>query len=290
MATALSPVDRSASLLERDGALAALSGWFAEVSGGGEGRLVFVSGEAGVGKTLLLRRFCEELPAARMLWGSCDPLFTPRPLGPLVDIAQVTGGDFGELVQREARPHEVAAALLEELARRVPTVVVLEDVHWADEGTLDVLRLLGRRLRTTPALVIASYRDDELDRAHPLRVVLGELATGAAAARLRLQPLSAEAVARLAEPHDVDADELYRNTAGNPFFVSEVLAAGPGAVPQTVRDAVPRGSRQGIKTPRCSSKLRRPGYKSADECLEFLNSIVSWSQSGNQARAQIAGR
>ena len=125
---------------------------------------MFVSGEAGVGKTLLLRRFCDERGPARVLWGSCDPLFTPRPLGPLVDIAQVTGGELGELVQREARPHEVAAALLRELAARVPTVVVFEDVHWADEGTLDVLRLLGRRLRSTPALVIASYRDDELDR------------------------------------------------------------------------------------------------------------------------------
>ncbi len=141
-------------------------------------------------------------------------------------------------MQREARPHEVAAALLRELATRVPTVVVVEDVHWADEGTLDVLRLLGRRLRATPAIVIASYRDDALARDQPLRVVLGELATSEAAARLRLQPLSAEAVAGLAEPYDVDADELYRNTAGNPFFVSEVLAAGPGEVPQTVRDAV----------------------------------------------------
>ena len=206
----------------------------------GDGRLVFVSGEAGVGKTLLLRRFCEEqLRPARVLWGSCDPLFTPRPLGPLIDIAQVTGGELGELVQREARPHEVAAALLRELEAEVPSVVVIEDVHWADEGTLDVLRLLGRRLRATPALVIASYRDDALARDHPLRVVLGELATSDAAARLRLQPLSAEAVALLAEPHDgVDVDELYRNTAGNPFFVSEVLATGPGEVPQTVRDAV----------------------------------------------------
>jgi DNA-binding CsgD family transcriptional regulator len=237
MATALSSVDRSASLLEREGALAALSGWLAEVSGGGEGRLVFVSGEAGVGKTLLLRCFCAEAGAARVLLGSCDPLFTPRPLGPLLDLAQATGGELAELVQREARPHEVAAALLRELATRVPTVVVIEDVHWADEGTLDVLRLLGRRLSATPALVIASYRDDALERDHPLRVVLGELATGDAA-RLRLQPLSAEAVARLAEPHGVDADELYSHTAGNPFFVSEVLAAGPGAVPQTVRDAV----------------------------------------------------
>ena len=119
----------------------------------------------------------------------------------------------------------------------MPTVVVLEDVHWADEGTLDVLRLLGRRLRSTPALVIASYRDDELARSHPLRVVLGEVARSDAS-RLRLDPLSADAVARLAEPHGVDGGELYRSTAGNPFFVSEVLAAGQGEIPQTVRDAV----------------------------------------------------
>src|SRR6266568_2705400 len=142
MAAVLGSVDRSASFLEREGAVAALAGWVGAVALGGEGRLVFVSGEAGVGKTLLLRRFCAEAGAARVLWGSCDPLFSPRPLGPLVDIAQVTAGLLGELVQREARPHEVAAALLGELASRVPTVVVVEDVHWADEGTLDVLRLL----------------------------------------------------------------------------------------------------------------------------------------------------
>jgi DNA-binding CsgD family transcriptional regulator len=237
----------SSLLLEREGALAALAGSLAGVRDEGDGRLVFVLGEAGVGKTLLLRRFCDEVGVARVLWGSCDPLFTPRPLGPLVDIAQLTGGELGALVQREARPHEVAAALLRELATRAPTVVVIEDVHWADEGTLDVLRLLARRLRSSPALVVASYRDDALARDHPLRLVVGELATGDAAARLRLQPLSAEAVAGLAEPHGVDGDALYRATGGNPFFVSEVLAAGGlGDVPQTVRDAVlARASRLG---------------------------------------------
>jgi DNA-binding CsgD family transcriptional regulator len=234
----LNPAERSAALLEREDALAALHSWAAAVRDERSGRLAFVCGEAGVGKTLLLRRFCDEQgPSTRVLWGSCDPLSTPRPLGPLVDVAQVTGGELGELVQREARPYEVAAALLRELVTRVPTVVVLEDVHWADEGTLDVLRLLGRRLRSTPALVIASYRDDELARSHPLRVVLGEVARSDAA-RLRLETLSPEAVARLAEPHEVDGGELYRNTGGNPFFVSEVLAAGQGEIPETVRDAV----------------------------------------------------
>jgi DNA-binding CsgD family transcriptional regulator len=235
----LSTAERSAPLLEREDALAVLSAWAAEITDKGGGRLAFVCGEAGVGKTLLLRRFCDgQASVARVLWGSCDPLFASRPLGPLVDVAQITGGELGELVQREARPHEVAAALLRELAARVPTILVVEDLHWADEGTLDVLRLLGRRVRPAPALVIASYRDDELDRSHPLRVVLGELPTGDAAARLRLQPLSLEAVARLAEPCGVDPCELYRSTAGNPFFVSEVLAGAQGVIPETVRDAV----------------------------------------------------
>ena len=213
---------------------------------------MFLCGEAGVGKTVLLRHFCDSLPVeARALWGLCDPLFTPRPLGPLVDIAQETGGTLDKLVRREARPHEVAEALLHELATGPPTVVVFEDVHWADEGTLDVLRLLGRRIGATSTLLVVSYRDDELERTHPLRVVLGELATSDAVSRLKLQPLSPEAVARLAERSPVDADGLFRSTAGNPFFVSEVLASGPGAIPETVRDAVlARASRLGPRARR----------------------------------------
>ena len=244
--------EASASFLERDEALAALAAWTSAVRQDGAGRLVFLCGEAGVGKTLLLRHFCGHLPAeARALWGSCDPLFTPRPLGPLVDIAHVTGGALDELVRREARPHEVTDALLHELATAPPTIVVFEDVHWADEGTLDVLRLLGRRVGATPMLLVASYRDDELERTHPLRVVLGELATSDAVSRLKLQPLSPEAVASLAESSPVDADELFRSTAGNPFFVSEVLASGPGAIPETVRDAVlARASRLGPRARR----------------------------------------
>ena len=117
-----------------------------------------------------------------MLWGDCDALFTRSPLGPLTDVAAETGGELADLVEAGAAPHAVAAALLRELTRRDPAIVVLEDVHWADEATLDVLRLVGRRVASVPALVIASYRDDELDRAHPLRVTLGELSRGEATA------------------------------------------------------------------------------------------------------------
>ncbi len=131
-------------LLERSSALAILGEWLAEVERGSRGQVVLVGGEAGVGKTALLRSFCERRRrSARVLWGACDPLFTPRPLGPLLGVAEGAGGGLEDVIQAGAPPHEVAAALARELRRRNPTVFVLEDMHWADEATLDVMRLLG---------------------------------------------------------------------------------------------------------------------------------------------------
>jgi DNA-binding CsgD family transcriptional regulator/tetratricopeptide (TPR) repeat protein len=237
---ALDATRTASELLERDAELSALGECLETVRRGSQGRVVAVSGEAGVGKTALLRRFCEESGrSTRILWGACDPLFTPRPLGPLLVVAESAGGEFEKVVASGVvTPHEVVAALAGALRARAPSVFVLEDVHWADEATLDVLRLLARSVETVPALVIASYRDDELDRAHPLRIVLGELAASRTVARLKLFALSPAAVTRLAEPHTVDAEELYRKTGGNPFFVVEVLAAGSDQIPATVRDAV----------------------------------------------------
>jgi DNA-binding CsgD family transcriptional regulator/tetratricopeptide (TPR) repeat protein len=230
---------RQGELLERERELASLADTLEEVRDGSGGRLVLLCGEAGVGKTALLRRFREQCgQSARILWGGCDPLFTPRPLGPLFAVAEGTGGEFEEVVARAVMPHEVMGALLHELRARAPTAFVLEDAHWADEATLDVLRLLARRVETVPALIVVSFRDDELDRVHPLRIVLGELATSRSVERLKLAPLSPAAVAQLADPHAVDAEELYRKTAGNPFFVVEALASQADEIPNTVRDAV----------------------------------------------------
>ena len=234
-------VGRTASLglLERDDHLAALADLLAAVVTGRQGRLVLIRGEAGVGKTALVRRFCEELPPpTRVLRGACEGLFTPRALGPFVDIAHLTGGRLEELVDRGGLPHEVVSVLAQDVANGAPTVLVLEDLHWADEATLDVLRLLGRRIDAIGVLVLATYRDDELGDAHKLRIVLGELARARAVSRLDMPRLSSRAVAELARPYGVDADELYRSTGGNPFFVSEVLAAGTSEIPSTVRDAV----------------------------------------------------
>ena len=226
------------TLLERESVLEGLRDAFTDASEG-RGGVVLVPGEAGVGKTLVLRRFCDEVrPVARVLWGDCDALFTPRPLGPFADIARVTGDRFLELVEGHAKPHTVAGWLLDELESSEPSVVVLEDVHWADEASLDVIRIVGRRIESSPALLVVSYRDDELDRSHPLRSVLGELPSHAVVRRLPVSCLSRGAVAIVAGPAGVDADELYERPGGNPFFVTEVLDAGVTDVPETVRDAV----------------------------------------------------
>jgi DNA-binding CsgD family transcriptional regulator len=230
--------ERGTELLERASALAALAALLEETGATRQGRLVLVRGEAGVGKTALVRRFAADAVPARVLRGACDPLYTPRPLGPFLDIAHTTGGDLEDAAMGGVKPYEVAAALMRELERVEPSVVVIEDVHWADEATLDVLRIVARRVESLPALIVATYRDDELDRRHPLRRALGELNHGDRTTRLAVEPLSPEAVAALAEPHGVDAENLYRKTNGNAFFVTEVLAADGAEVPDTARDAV----------------------------------------------------
>ncbi|MDX6640685.1 MAG: hypothetical protein QOF12_1696, partial [Solirubrobacteraceae bacterium] len=227
------------ALIERSEQLAALDTSLATVRDSARGGLVLVRGEAGIGKTALLREFCERhRESARILWGVCEPLATPGPLGPLFDIAEVTHGELEELVSRGARPHEIVGAVVRELSGTRTTVLVLDDLHWADEATLDVLRLLARKVESVRALVLASFRDDELDRQHPLVVILGEISTSPSVSRLDVPGLSQAAVQTLAEPHQVDADDLYRRTGGNPFFVTEALAAEVDAVPSTVREAV----------------------------------------------------
>jgi DNA-binding CsgD family transcriptional regulator len=237
-ASASSPSGKSTELLERGDQLSMLGDCIDAVRRSSRGRLLIVGGEAGVGKTALLRRVCDDRPpGTRLLWGTCDALITPRPLGPFLDIAESTGGELEELLETGAAAFEVAAALMRELRTRSPTILVLDDVHWADDATLDVLRLVGRRVESLAVALLVSYRQTELDRFHPLRQVLGELGSGASSVRVRIAPLSPEAVARLAEPHGVDGAALHERTGGNPFFVTEVLAAGED-VPESVRDAV----------------------------------------------------
>ena len=229
---------RSAALLERDTPLDALASALAEAATG-QGRVALVYGEAGIGKTSLVDHFTRARKAAvRTLWGACDSLHTPRPLGPVYDLAAEAGPRLRARLDAGAAPRDIFSAVLEELGRRSPVVAVLEDLHWADAATLDLVKFLGRRIRQVPALLVLTYRDDELGPRHPLRIVLGDLATSTALRRVPLEPLSAVAVAALAAGETVDAAALHRRTGGNPFFVTEVLAGGGRGLPPTVRDAV----------------------------------------------------
>jgi predicted ATPase len=189
---------------------------------------VLVGGEAGVGKTALLRRFCETLGnSVVVLWAGCGPLRTPRPLGPLLDIAEVVGGEFEELVAGVARPHDVALALVRQLRSGRLTVLVIEDVHWADEATLDVLTLLARRIESVPALVLVSHRDDERDSSAQLRTVLAEVGRGRG--RLTVLPLSQAGVAELAELYGLMGRSFIAGRAGIRFSLARYwrrLASG----------------------------------------------------------------
>jgi predicted ATPase len=223
-------------LLEREPLLSALQDALATAQTGA-GRMVLVGGEAGIGKSALVTVFArQQAQAVRLLWGACDALFSPRPLGPLYEIAEQLGGEWPARLEASEKPTDLFGALQVELNRR-PTLVVIEDAHWADEATLDLLRFLARRMTRTHALIVITYRDDELPPGHPLRAMLGDLATVSGIIRLAPSRLSLVAIRELAGPA-VDAEALHARTLGNPFYVTEVLADSTGQLPGSVRDAV----------------------------------------------------
>jgi DNA-binding CsgD family transcriptional regulator len=223
-------------LLERDQFLADLRTWLGDVDERG-GRIVLISGEAGIGKSALLQDFCDRQRGPRILWGACDAFFTPRPLAPLYDIARQTQGALLAALTSGANRDAIFGAALDELESPGASIAVFEDMHWADEATLDLLKFLGRRIHRTRTLLAVSYRDDEVGPRHPLRSVIGDLPR-ASTHRLTLPPLSEPAVAQLAALAGRPSKDLFTTTGGNPLFVTEVLAAGADIVPATVRDAV----------------------------------------------------
>src|SRR5829696_160499 len=224
-----------ARLLERDAELGRLRDALGR-AGRGRGSVVLVSGEAGIGKTALVRAFADAARAqARVLTGVCDDLGTPRTLGPFRDMARAGGGPLVAAADAGAERDAVFDAVHRELAAR-PTVLLVEDLHWADDATLDVVRWLAWRIAELPSLLVVTYRDD-LAADAPMWRVLGALARQDAL-RLELRPLSAAAVRELAGAAGADPGAVLGATGGNPFFVTEVLANPDVAVPATVRDAV----------------------------------------------------
>ncbi len=227
-------------LLERERELASLAALLDETTAG-RGRVAVIHGEAGIGKTSLVERLLTRTqgrrqPAIRSIWAACEALFTPRPLGPLYDIAQQTAPSLRALLDGEANRAALFAALLDDLSQS-PAILVIEDIHWADEASLDLIKYLARRVHRTAALLILTYRDDELGNDHPLRLVLGDLPTRDVT-RLSLPPLSAAAVAVLEQRAHRPPGRLHAITGGNPFFVTEALAYDAPGAPSSVSDAV----------------------------------------------------
>ena len=223
-------------LLEREPQLRSLAeAWNLVVAGAG--RIALVSGEAGIGKTSLIERFIAGRDrSTRVLRGASDDLFSPQPLGPFTELAaQLDPALLPSLPAggRLAFSTEFLRALQRE---PLPVIVLLEDLHWADEATLDVVKFLGRRIQHTRVLLILSYRDQLISN-HPLRSLLGDL-PAQLTSRLSLPLLSPDAVKRLASGTERRPEELYRVTGGNPFFVTEILASQSAGVPPSVRDAV----------------------------------------------------
>ena len=246
-------------LLERDAPLAQLGVLARRMARSGHGEVVLLRGEAGVGKTALLARFVSQLDSGlRVLRGWCDPLGAPRPLGPLTDAlaglnaaaasglaAAVDSGDTAQIYRQ----------LLGALGDGARWVWVIEDAHWADGATLDMVRFLARRIGALRLLLVISFRDDELSPAHPLAVTLEDLANHAAVSRIGLAPFSLSAVAALAAGTGLNAEQLHHITSGNPFFVSEVLAVGPVAL---TREGLPRSISEAVcgRLARLSAKAR----------------------------------
>lgn len=227
--------DPEVDLVEREEALATLAASISDAAVG-EGRLVLVSGEAGAGKTSLIRA-AAAWGEARVLWGNCDGLLTPRPLGPLLDAVETVDGVPEHLLAAASR-HEVFGAALGQLSGRAEaTLLVIEDAHWADGASIDLLRYLARRVERTRGVLAVTYRDDDLDQAHPLRAFLGDVGYGPAVRRIRLRPLSRRAVIGLAAAAGADGAEVFRLSGGNPYVVSELLADPAGAA-QSIGDVV----------------------------------------------------
>jgi DNA-binding CsgD family transcriptional regulator/tetratricopeptide (TPR) repeat protein len=270
-------------ILEREALLARLI----ELLGGtrrGSGRLVLVAGEAGIGKTALVDAFLAGLPrGTTVLSGACDPVVPARAFAPIGDIAVDFGDGLPEALATGDRDRVFDRFLA--LLRRVGSgsAVVLEDLHWVDSATIDLLKVIGRRLPDLPVLILGTYRPHDVDGDHPLRLAIGDLQPSSID-ELQVPALSVDAVATLVAGRGVDAAALHRATGGNAFFVTEILAGGRGLVPASVRDAVAarvaRLSDNAVKTLRATAILgpraERPavlavagasGAGGLDECL-----------------------
>jgi DNA-binding CsgD family transcriptional regulator len=223
-------------LIERAGFLASLRALFEGIEES-EGHCIMISGEAGIGKTSLIRAFCKEA-GPRVYQGSCDALFTPRPLAPLYDIVWQIRDDLWEDSGNIADRSKLFTRVFHALdAQKGKSLIVFEDIHWADEATLDFIKFLARRINRLRCLFILTYRDDEIHSHHPLRNVLGQLPPDSFT-KMQLTPLSRESVDKMAAERGYKGEDVYSISGGNPFYVNEILASYSPGVPDNIKDSI----------------------------------------------------
>jgi ATP/maltotriose-dependent transcriptional regulator MalT len=225
-------------LIERDGFLSTLETMFESVTEG-EGHCILLSGEAGIGKTSLIKSFHKEKKdSCKIYQGTCDALFTPRPLAPIYDIIWQIQNDTQEKELQNVDRSLLFNQLFNGLEQqKKPVIIIIEDIHWADEATLDFIKFFARRISRIHCLFILSYRDNEILDNHPLRNVLGQLPSDSLT-RLQLQPLSRHAVEKMAEERGYKGEDVFSISGGNPFYVTEILASYSPGVPENIKDAI----------------------------------------------------
>ena len=213
--------------------------WEAVARSSTQGELLLISGEAGHGKTSLIEAFVSGLDHRyTVLAASCDPVAVPTPFAALFEIIDDLPPDLAEGIRQGERRQEIFGGMLAVLDSD-PTVLILEDLQWADETTLGLVRYLGRRLANTRSILVLSYRPEEVDTEHPLLVVLADL--GPMASHLVVPSLTLAGVREMAEGVDAEAESIHRATGGNPFFVEEVLASPEEDLPASVGAAIMAG-------------------------------------------------
>ncbi|HEU5036554.1 MAG TPA: AAA family ATPase [Nocardioides sp.] len=225
---------RTVRLVERSAEVGVLRAALGDARDG-DGSAVAITGESGVGKSSLVDALAAETVGMRVLRAHCDPLDTPRPLGPFRDLRLPDGADGPT---RGDTPLSELCDLVYESVRREPTLLVVEDLHWVDAATVDVLRFLARRVGSMPLLLVVTYRDDEIGPRHSARPLLGDLASLDGVVQLALAPLSVDAVRELVSGTHLEAERVHAVTGGNPFFVAEVAKDPDRPLPGSVRDAV----------------------------------------------------
>ena len=226
-------------LLEREKYLNDLTEHYHQMESG-SGHSIFLMGEAGVGKTSLVNHFVKKIESKSLIYsGACDSLFTPRPLGPLFDIAEQFDQDFIDLLRNEKDRSIIFGALIRKLsASTKPVILLFEDIHWADEATIDLIKFLARRIHQYKCLFLLTYRDNEIPSGHPLATIFGELPPDNFS-KILIDRFSKATVDQLAvQKGYASGDRLYALTGGNPFYVTEILASYSPGIPERVKDSV----------------------------------------------------